>query len=127
VSRSATAGRPKGGRGAGPEGPVPALARFLGSLADPTRLRILTLLSEGELCVCHIHGRLALPQPLVSRHLAYLRRSGLVETRRQGVWVYYRVSSGLSERRRALLDAVAEQAREPRSRRRALSRQPAGA
>jgi len=114
-------------RGAGPEGPVPALARFLGALADPTRLRVLALLSGGELCVCHIHGRLALPQPLVSRHLAYLRRSGLVETRRQGVWVYYRISSGLGERRRALLDAVVEQARGPRSRPRAPSRGPAAA
>jgi len=103
------------GRRSASSATVEALARFLGSLGDPTRLRILSLLSRGELCVCHIHGKLALPQPKVSRHLAFLRRHGLVETRRQGVWVYYRISSRLDGRRRALLKAVVEQARQPRA------------
>jgi ArsR family transcriptional regulator len=62
------------------------------ALADATRLRILALLVGGEVCVCEIHGALKLPQPTVSRHLAYLRRSGLVATRREGLWVHYRLA-----------------------------------
>ncbi len=62
------------------------------ALADATRLRILGLLLTGEVCVCHIHDSLKISQPKASRHLAYLRRAGLVETRREGLWVYYRVA-----------------------------------
>ena len=65
------------------------LTRAFGALADPTRLRILALVAEGEVCVCHIHGSLGLPQPTVSRHLAYLRRAGLVTARRDGIWMHY--------------------------------------
>ena len=68
------------------------LERLFKALADVTRLRILGLLVTGEVCVCHIHESLRIAQPKASRHLAYLRRSGLVETRRQGLWVYYRLS-----------------------------------
>ena len=63
------------------------------ALADATRLRILGLLLTGEVCVCDIHESLKIPQPKASRHLAYLRRSGLVETRRQGLWVHYRLGT----------------------------------
>jgi ArsR family transcriptional regulator len=66
------------------------------ALADKTRLRILALLGNNEVCVCHIHDSLGLPQPTVSRHLAYLRKSGLVAVRRDGVWMHYRVSRTLS-------------------------------
>ena len=66
------------------------------ALADKTRLRILALLGNNEVCVCHMHDTLGLPQPTVSRHLAYLRKSGLVETRRDGVWMHYQVSRSLS-------------------------------
>ena len=59
------------------------------ALADATRLRILGLLLTGEVCVCDIHESLKIPQPKASRHLAYLRRAGLVETRRNGLWVHY--------------------------------------
>jgi ArsR family transcriptional regulator, arsenate/arsenite/antimonite-responsive transcriptional repressor len=62
------------------------------ALADPTRLRILSLLGEDEICVCHIHASLDVPQPTASRHLAYLRKSGLVEVRRDGVWMHYRLA-----------------------------------
>jgi ArsR family transcriptional regulator, arsenate/arsenite/antimonite-responsive transcriptional repressor len=62
------------------------------ALGDQTRLRILGLLLTGEVCVCHIHESLGVSQPKASRHLAYLRRSGLVETRKQGLWVYYRLA-----------------------------------
>jgi ArsR family transcriptional regulator len=61
------------------------------ALADATRLRILGLLLTGEVCVCDIHESLKIPQPKASRHLAYLRRSGLVETRRDGLWIHYRL------------------------------------
>ena len=59
------------------------------ALADRTRLRILALLMDGEVCVCDIHDTLRLPQPTASRHLAYLRRAGLVEARREGTWMHY--------------------------------------
>jgi ArsR family transcriptional regulator, arsenate/arsenite/antimonite-responsive transcriptional repressor len=65
------------------------------ALADKTRLRILALLGNNEVCVCHIHDSLGLPQPTVSRHLAYLRRTGLVAVRRDGVWMHYQVSRSL--------------------------------
>ena len=62
------------------------------ALADETRLRILGLLLAGEVCVCDIHVTLKIPQPKASRHLAYLRRSGLVRTRREGLWIHYRLA-----------------------------------
>jgi ArsR family transcriptional regulator, arsenate/arsenite/antimonite-responsive transcriptional repressor len=62
------------------------------ALADSTRLRILGLLLTGEVCVCHIHDSLKISQPKASRHLAYLRNAGLVDTRREGLWVHYRMA-----------------------------------
>jgi ArsR family transcriptional regulator, arsenate/arsenite/antimonite-responsive transcriptional repressor len=76
------------------------------ALADGTRLRILGLLLAGEVCVCDIHDSLGLPQPKVSRHLAYLRRAGLVDTRRTGLWVHYRLATLSDPVLQALLDAV---------------------
>lgn len=67
-------------------------AKIFKALADETRLRILALLLEGELCVCEIMAALELPQSTISRHLAYLRNSGWVSDRRQGVWMYYRLN-----------------------------------
>ena len=72
------------------------LAGVFRALADETRLRILALLKDGEVCVCHIQGGLQLPQPTISRHLAYLRNTGLVEARRDGVWMHYRLSEAAS-------------------------------
>jgi ArsR family transcriptional regulator len=62
------------------------------ALADSTRLRILGLLLAGEVCVCHIHEALRIPQPKASRHLAYLRRAGLVTARRAGTWMHYQLA-----------------------------------
>ena len=76
------------------------------ALADRTRLRILGLLGAGEICVCHIHESLSLPQPTVSRHLAYLRKSGLVATRRDGLWVHYRLADLPDPVLQALVGAV---------------------
>ena len=72
--------------------PIREMERLFRALGDATRLRILALLATGEVCVCHLHKSLRIPQPKVSRHLAYLRRAGLVDTRRQGLWVYYRLA-----------------------------------
>jgi len=69
------------------------LAEVFRALADETRLRIMSLLRDGEVCVCHLQGSLRLPQPTISRHLAYLRKAGLAEARRDGVWMYYRLAS----------------------------------
>jgi ArsR family transcriptional regulator, arsenate/arsenite/antimonite-responsive transcriptional repressor len=68
------------------------LERLFQALGDATRLRILGLLLTGEICVCNIHETLKIPQPKASRHLAYLRRAGLVHTRREGLWVHYRLA-----------------------------------
>lgn len=72
--------------------PVADLETLFRALSDATRLRILALLASGEVCVCNIHGALGVPQPTASRHLAYLRKSGLVATRRDGLWVHYRLA-----------------------------------
>ena len=59
------------------------------AFSDSTRLRLLNLLAQREHCVCEFQNILRVPQPKISRHLAYLRRSGLVKTRRNGKWIYY--------------------------------------
>ncbi len=59
------------------------------AFADETRVRILNLLAQDEQCVCELHETLELPQPTISRHLAYLRRMGLVTERKDGKWVIY--------------------------------------
>ena len=76
------------------------------ALADRTRLRILGLLLGGEVCVCDIHQSLKIPQPRASRHLAYLRRAGLVEARKKGLWVHYRLAPAADAVLGAIVDAV---------------------
>jgi ArsR family transcriptional regulator len=76
------------------------------ALADETRLRILGLLLSGEVCVCDIHESLKVPQPKASRHLAYLRRAGLVDTRRDGLWIHYRLANPTDRVLAALAAAV---------------------
>ncbi|HEX7652765.1 MAG TPA: metalloregulator ArsR/SmtB family transcription factor [Verrucomicrobiae bacterium] len=67
------------------------LVLFHAALADTTRLRLLALMQGGEICVCHLQGVLDTNQPKISRHLAYLRRAGLVASRREGKWMHYRL------------------------------------
>ena len=86
---------------------VAEMERLFKALADPTRLRILGLLLTGEVCVCHIHESLRIPQPKASRHLAYLRRRGLVDTRRDGLWIHYRLAVSSDPVLRILQQAVA--------------------
>ncbi len=77
------------------------------ALGDRTRLRILNLLATGEICVCFLVEVLGEPQPKISRHLAYLRRAGLVEARRDGKWIHYRLAEPASPVVATILTAVA--------------------
>ena len=63
------------------------------ALADATRLRLLNLIADREICVCYLVEILRISQPKISRHLAYLRRAGLIEARREGKWMHYRLST----------------------------------
>jgi ArsR family transcriptional regulator, arsenate/arsenite/antimonite-responsive transcriptional repressor len=62
------------------------------ALSDRTRLRILNLLQDDEVCVCHLVDVLGVPQPTTSRHLSYLRKAGLVVARKEGLWMHYRLA-----------------------------------
>src|SRR5918992_3091026 len=64
---------------------------FFRALADRTRLRILNLMGGDEICVCFLVEILKTNQPKISRHLAYLRRAGVVSARREGKWMHYRI------------------------------------
>lgn len=85
-----------------------ASARIFKALSDETRLRILCLLLEGELCVCDIMDVLQLPQSTVSRHLAYLKNVGLVDDRRCGVWMYYSLVDSVNDLHTGLLKYLRE-------------------
>jgi ArsR family transcriptional regulator len=67
------------------------LVLFYAALADENRLRLLNLIKHGEICVCYLQGVLQTNQPKISRHLAYLRKAGLVDSRRDGKWTHYRL------------------------------------
>ena len=68
------------------------LDQFFRALADPTRLRLINLIARQELCVCYFVQVIDAPQPKISRHLAYLRRAGIVAARREGKWMHYRLA-----------------------------------
>lgn len=87
-------------------------AEVFKALADETRLRILNLLVRGELCVCDIMAVLAVGQSKASRHLAYLRNVGLVNDRRNGVWMYYTLAEPRGATHRHVLEWLAEAATE---------------
>jgi len=88
----------------GPSNLVPLLA----ALADRTRLRLLNLIAGREVCVCYLVEILRLGQPKISRHLAYLRRAGVVAARREGKWMHYRVERPRDDAAALILDAVLE-------------------
>ena len=85
---------------------VSDLETLFSGFADPTRLRILNLLAAGELCVCDLVELLDLPQSLVSRHLAYLRRSSLVEVTRDSKYAHYRLAEPEHAVHRNLINCV---------------------
>src|SRR5665213_4611495 len=68
------------------------MERFFQALGDNTRLRLLNLMGEQEICVCYFVEILDQGQPKISRHLAYLRRAGIVEARRDGKWMHYKIA-----------------------------------
>lgn len=76
------------------------------ALADRTRLRLLNLMADGEVCVCFFVEILGQPQPKISRHLAYLRRAGLVSARRSAKWAHYTITPPGDATARAAFDAV---------------------
>jgi ArsR family transcriptional regulator, arsenate/arsenite/antimonite-responsive transcriptional repressor len=76
------------------------------AFSDRTRLRILSLLRNGELCVCDIVRVLDLPQPKISRHLAYLRKAGLVTARKEGLWMHYALAPASNEFHKSLLNCL---------------------
>jgi ArsR family transcriptional regulator len=82
------------------------VAALMKALADETRLRIVALLVHGELCVCHLEAALDLSQPNASRHLAILRAAGVVEPRRDGNWIHYRLVDQADPHRARILQAV---------------------
>lgn len=78
------------------------------ALADRTRLRLLNLMAEHEICVCFLVEGLKMNQPKISRHLAYLRRAGVVAARREGKWMHYRVSEPADEHAARIFREVRE-------------------
>ena len=82
------------------------LVQLFAALADPTRLRLLNLMNGHEVCVCYFVEVLNQGQPKISRHLAYLRRAGIVEARREGKWMHYRIERPDDARVGAILDVT---------------------
>ena len=80
--------------------------KLFAALADPTRLRLLNLMDGREVCVCYFVEILKQGQPKISRHLAYLRRAGIVEARREGKWMHYRIERPSDVGAAAILDAA---------------------
>ena len=80
------------------------LSQVFKALSDETRIRILNLLSSGKLCVCDIMAILDISQPKASRHLAYLKHSGLVQCRREGLWMHYALKSNIDSQILKLID-----------------------
>ena len=95
-----------------------SLEILLRALADRTRLRLLNLMGDAELCVCYFVEVLQTSQPKISRHLAYLRRAGIVAARREGLWMHYRVIVPPDAHTAHILDEVrASLAHDPEMRR----------
>jgi ArsR family transcriptional regulator len=82
------------------------LERFFAALSDRTRLRLLNLMGEDEVCVCFFVEALGELQPKISRHLAFLREAGVVSARRDGKWIHYRISRPADPRAESLLRCV---------------------
>ena len=82
------------------------LAALFAALADSTRLRLLNLMAGREVCVCYFVEILRQGQPKISRHLAYLRKAGLVAARREGKWMHYRIVPPKDSASAAILETV---------------------
>lgn len=100
----------------------PRLEVLFRALADRTRLRLLNLMRDQELCVCYFVQVLQTTQPKISRHLAYLRRAGVAAARRQGTWMHYRIVVPQDRRAAGILKEVLASLREDREMQRDLTR-----
>jgi ArsR family transcriptional regulator len=89
-----------------------AAAGLFAAFSDPNRLRLLSLLRGGERCVCELVALLGIPQPRTSRHMARLKKAGLVTSRRQGYWTYYSLAPARGRLHRSLLACLDACARE---------------
>jgi ArsR family transcriptional regulator, arsenate/arsenite/antimonite-responsive transcriptional repressor len=87
---------------------VRPLTKLFRALGDETRVRMVALLAHGELCVCHIERALELSQPNVSRQLGILRMAGIVDARRDGTWVYYKLAEQEHEAVQEMLATLAK-------------------
>ena len=76
------------------------------ALSDRTRLRLINLMGLGEVCVCFLVEIIGPNQPKISRHLAYLRKAGIVAARREGKWMHYRLSAPADENANQILEEV---------------------
>ena len=89
-----------------PSAPKTKVDLMFRAFSDPIRLRILSLIQPGELCVCDLVAVLKLPQPTISRHLSYLRRAGLVKVRQERSWNYYELAPARSAFHIKLLECL---------------------
>lgn len=87
-------------------GSAVSVNRIFRAFSDRTRLRILGILRQGEHCVGDLVEILKVPQPKVSRHLAYLRKAGLVESREEGLWNFYRLAPARAAFHRKMLECL---------------------
>jgi ArsR family transcriptional regulator len=85
---------------------APSLDRLFRALGDPTRLRLLNLMAGQEVCVCYFTEVIGAPQPKISRHLAYLRKAGIVSARREGKWMHYRLAAPSNPHVTSILQSV---------------------
>jgi len=92
--------------GMGRSTPTFDMVPLFAALADRTRLRLLNLMDGREVCVCYFVEILKQPQPKISRHLAYLRKAGIVSARREGKWMHYSIERPENARACAILDAT---------------------
>jgi len=99
----------------------PDLVTLFQALGDPTRLRLLNLMAAGEVCVCFFVEILGEAQPKISRHLAYLRRADLVDARRDGKWIHYRLRRPADPQLASVLEAAMEAAGEEKQMQRDLA------
>ena len=83
--------------------PHPDPAAYFAALGNPTRLQLLNLMGQRELCVCELVAALEQPQPKISQHLAILRAVGLVQARKEGKWMHYRIVKPQNETLRRIL------------------------
>jgi ArsR family transcriptional regulator len=98
------------------------LDKLFRALGDPTRLRLLNLMAEQEICVCYFTEVIGAPQPKISRHLAYLRKAGIVAARREGKWMHYKLAAPPNPHAAAILKSVMDALKQDTQLRRDLQR-----